>query len=292
MNRLGVIAAFLSAAICAGPVCASTFVEVTKTCPVGGGKFKFPEQMSSTSWGTLPDGMTLGTGPNPYRLPQCPKNGLVMYRDFDRATIARLAPIIASAEYQSARVTETPYYLAYWLATKLGDEDRAWLLLAAGWEAKNADPVSPRALRYADEFVTLVATMPVNDRAFESIALRARAANALRERGHFAAAEALRASIKIAPDAGGTAANAVDNRTGWTTFLASLAAPIAREDTSRAPIDMIGEREAAARCVEPEEKPNPSRLAAAPLSAFEQSYCARPELAESIAQIRKWRRNE
>jgi len=289
MRRLGLIVALFSAAIWAGPAEASTFASVTETCPVGGEKFTYSAQVSSSSWGQLPDGMRLGTGPNPYRFAQCPTNGLVMYRDFDQATIAKLTPLVMSAEYQSLRKTETPYYLAYWLARKLGDPDPAWLLLAAGWEAKNIDAASARARRYAKEFVALVAGLPADDTSFTSIALRARAANALRELGDFAAAEAMRASIKVSPRAGGNDPDAAANRTGWTTFLASLAPPIARGDPSRDPIDLIGDREAAKRCVDADSGSDAGHAKVRALTAFEATYCTRPELAEMIAKMRTWR---
>lgn len=279
---IGAILAILSIAASA-PAAASTFFEVTKKCPVGGEKVKFFDQGSSTSWDALPDGMPSGSGPYPYHLPQCPKNGLVIYRDFDGPTVARLTPIVLGREYQALRAIETPYYLACWIARKLGDSDVAGLLIAAGWEAKNDDPESPRARRYADELIALVAAMPVDDSSFESIALRARAANALREKGDFAAAEALRSSIKIAQGAGGTSDDAADNRMGWAAFLTALSAPIARGDRSRAPIDMIGEREAAFRCLMPAV--NPGNVP--PLTEFETAYCARPELAEEVAALRE-----
>ncbi len=282
LRLIGAMLAVLAMAAPA-PAAASTFFEVIKKCPVGGEKFKFLDQGSSTSWGALPDGMPTGSGPYPYRLPQCPKNGLVIFRDFDGPTLARLTPVVLGAEYQALRATETPYYLAYWLARKLGDADVAGLLIAAGWEAKNDDPESPRARRYADELIALVAAMPVDGSSLESIALRARAANALREKGDFAAAEALRASIKIAPGAGGAGDDAADNRMGWAAFLTALSAPIARSDRSRAPIDMIGEREAATRCVTPGLYPSQ----VPPLTEFETAYCARPELAEMLATLRE-----
>ncbi len=281
------IAALLGAILAAGSSDASTFVPVVMTCAVGGEKFKFLDQASSTSWGQLPDGMRLGTGPNPGMLPQCPTNGLVMYREFDKATVEKLAPILAGVDYQALRATETPYYLAYWLAKRLGDDSQAWLLLAAGWEAKNVDPASPRARRYAEEFIALVAAMPIDDMSLDSIALRARAANALRERARFAEAEALRASIKVGADAGGTASVAADNRAGWRDFLAALAAPFARGDSARAPIDMIGDREAAYRCLEPMMKPEPGASPRTPLTAFEASFCARSDIAAAVAKLKK-----
>ena len=280
--RIIAIATIIALMFVSAPAIASTFSPVTKTCPVGGQKFRFMAQMSSTSWGQLPDGMPLGTGPYPTMLPQCPKNGLVMYRDFDAAAVTQLAVLVASPEYQALRATETPHYLAYWLARRLGDTDRlAWLLMAATWEAKNSADVDPRGKRYAEEFVALIRAAPVSSSNFESIALRARAANALRELGQFQEAETLRASIVIAPDAGGTDSDAAENREGWAQFLTLLAEPIARSDPGRGPIDMLGEREAMFRCMRAANQPGGEPVV--PLTPFETSFCARPEMVKAVA---------
>ena len=281
--RIFAIAPIMALMFATAPATASTFAPVTKTCPVGGQKFRFMEQMSSTSWGQLPDGMPLGTGPYPTVLPQCPKNGLGMYRDFDAAAVKQLAALVACTDYQALRTTETPHYLAYWLARQLGDTDQlAWLLMAATWEAKNSGEADPRAKRYAEEFVTLIRAAPVSASSFESIALRARSANALRELGRFSEAETLRASIVVPPNAGGTDSDAAENREGWTHFLSLLAAPIARSDPGRQPIDMLGEREAMFQCLRV-ANPQPDAGRVVPLTPFETSFCARPEMIKAIA---------
>ncbi len=279
------VAVALILAFGATPAAASTFAPVTKKCPVGGEKFKFMELMSISTYGQMPDGMPIGSGVFPTALPQCPKNGLVMYRDFDAAAVARLTPIVASEAYQAMRSTETPYYLAYRLATELGDESAVWLLLSATWEAKAAG-VTPQATRYMEEFVSLTGKMPVDAKSFDSIVARTRAADTLRELGRFADAETLRASITIAPDAGGADAEAGENRAGWAKVIASLQAPIARGDASRAPIDLIGNREASFRCVAPDIKPEGEEKPAPPLTAFETDYCARPEMAKAVVELR------
>jgi hypothetical protein len=77
-----VACAALSAVTFVTPLNASTYAEETVKCPVGGEKFKYMVLMSITQWGALPDGMPIGSGYFPTQPPQCPKNGLVMYRDF------------------------------------------------------------------------------------------------------------------------------------------------------------------------------------------------------------------
>ncbi|MEG3145396.1 hypothetical protein U1839_12110 [Sphingomonas sp. RT2P30] len=280
--RIAAVALLALVALGAAPAAASTYFPAEKTCPVGGEKFKVMALASISTFGALPDGMPIGSGMFPIALFQCPGNGLVMYRDFDAATVRRLAPIVAGAEYQVLRRTETPYYLAYRLALALGDAEPEWLLLSATWQAKNNNDLV-MARRYGEEFVARVAAMPVLATSFTSIALRARAANALRELGRFKDAEILRASIVIAADAGGTDEDASDNRKGWGEYLASLAAPIARGDAARDPIDMAAPREAGFRCVAPLRKKNPGP----PLSAFEAAYCARPEMASQLADLRR-----
>lgn len=278
-----------AALLLAAPLAASTYVEVEKICPIGGEKFKFMELMSISTFGQFADGMPFGSGRFPIDIPKCPGNGLVMYEDFDKAKLAALGPIVAGAEYQALQRKETVYFLAAWLAEKLGEQDRVnGLLLAATWEAKNAAPDGETARRYNQDFIARVAALPADPRSFESIALRARAANALRELGRFDEAEALRGSIAIAPDAGGAEADAADNRKGWQQYLDMLAPPIARRDASRWPIDMRDETSAASRCLETEEAAEPGRQVTA-LSPFETQYCAAPKLQGTIKRMRKAR---
>lgn len=278
----------------AGPVpaAASTYALVEKTCAVGGEKFQYSELVSYSTYGAMPDGMPFGSADFPIALPQCPGNGLVMYSDFDAARVKKLEPVVLGAEYQELRKTETPYFLAYRLAEQIGDSASVpWLLLSATWEAKNSDPGSGRARRYAETFVALVKAMPVDNAAFMSIALRARAANALRELGRFEEAEMLRTSIVIAPNAGGDARDAAGNRKGWQGYLSNLAAPIARRDGARQPIDMADVGTAAYRCLEPESSygitPRPAGTTPPPLSAFEVEYCKRSEIAAEVERFRK-----
>ncbi|HSX56090.1 MAG TPA: hypothetical protein VLG14_12380, partial [Sphingomonas sp.] len=69
MRVLSWVAAIL--ALLAVPAAASTYFMVRKVCPVGGQKFKFAELGSISTWGSLPDGMPMGSGEFPIALPQC-----------------------------------------------------------------------------------------------------------------------------------------------------------------------------------------------------------------------------
>lgn len=277
-----------AALLLATPLAASTYTEVEKTCPIGGKKFKFMELMSISTYGRMADGMPIGSGIFPIDLPKCPDNGLVMYKDFSKADLAVLKPVVASAEYQALQRKETVYFLAAWLAEKLGEQDQvAGLLLSATWEAKNQEPGGELARRYNEAFLARVAALPADNRSFESIGLRVRAANALRELGRFEEAEAMRAAIVIPADAGGTDPDAADNREGWKQYLGMMAAPIVRRDASRWPIDLRDEISAAGRCLE-KESAGPGQVVA-PLTPFETGYCADPKLRPAVDRMRKAR---
>jgi hypothetical protein len=274
-----------AALLLASPLAASTYFEVEKTCPVGGEKFKFMELGSISTFGYMPDGMPIGSGLFPIEPPVCPGNGLVMYREFDAAQVKQLEGVVAAPAYQALRKSETPLYLAYKLADALGDrETLPWLLLQASWQAKNAGAQGPLARRYNEEFAAYVRAQAADPASLESIALRARAANALRELGRFDEAEALRAAIVIGPEAGG--GKGAENRKGWRSYLDALAAPIARKDRGRTPIDLMNLREAAFRCMAKELND-----AAPPLTPFEAEYCKRGEVAKQVAEVRKLRGN-
>ncbi len=271
---------------------ASTYVPQKLKCPVGGKSFKYMALASITHWGRLPDGMPLGSGIFPTPPPKCPDNALVMYRDFTSAEIKSLNAFVNSDGYRALITSsETTYYLAWRTAKHLGDADAVWLLLQASWEAKNIDPESERAKRYNSEFAEAASQAPKTPVSFEAIALQMRRANALRELGRFEAAEAARIAISIPDSLGGNEEDANANRKGWRDTIAALGAVIARRDPSRTPIDMMGSREAASRCLEAEFAKKQKMSPPPPLTAFEQGWCARPELAEDLNRLREYLAN-
>jgi hypothetical protein len=261
------------------------YANTPMTCPVGGEKFSALTLAHYSTFGSLPDGQPIGSVEFPTPLAECPGNGLVVYEEFSPAAVAKLGPLVASGAYKALRGTETSYYRAAWLAKSLDNpRQAAWLLLSATWEAKNAEPVGARAARYNAEFVEMVRALPFDSKDFESIALRSRAANALRELGRFDQAATLRASIEIDPAAGG--AKGAENRKGWRGYLDALAAPIARRDPARYPIDLRG-KQGAYRCLEADlARKRAQSPAPPPLSAFEAEYCQGPALAEAVERLR------
>ena len=149
-------------------------------CPVGGETFTFIGYASYSRWGSLPDGQPIGSAPFPIAIPQCPTNGLPIFDEFDEPTIARLATLVNGPEFRAlVAAGETQRYRAQWLMARLGrpEIDRTWVLLNAGWEAKNAGDAA-RARRYGEEYVAAAAALPGD--GLDVHGLKARRANALR----------------------------------------------------------------------------------------------------------------
>lgn len=171
---------------------ATTFAPVSRTCPIGGEKFKSSEMMSNSYFGERPDGKPYSPMPvSP--IPECPKNGFLLFdEDFSKPEIATLTAIVDSNEYQTMRNTETPYYRAWWLLSHSGRNNRiaeASLLLRASWET---DEMPDRKRRYQAAFVSATtALVPGEAQDTRWFWLNLRASNALRELGDFDAASAL-----------------------------------------------------------------------------------------------------
>ena len=180
---------FLAAAVAAlgSPAAGAvpeTPVTETMTCPLGGGSFPFAPTASHTTTGERPDGKPYGSAAFPQPLPECPDNGLVLYKDYTAAEVAKLEPIVASEAYQALRKEDTPYYRAYWLMKVMGlaPERYLWPLLQASWEAE-AKPELRK--RYLTELAEASAVVPARPGDLNWIGMEGRAINALRELGRF-----------------------------------------------------------------------------------------------------------
>src|SRR5688572_27842117 len=155
----------LAAALAAAPLIpASAGTPVTKDmiCPIGGAAFQFTTTGSYTSFGTRPDGKPYGSWTFPLALPECPDNGLVLYKEYTPEEVAKLEPLVASDAYQALRKEDTPYYRAYWLmkAMDLGPERYLWALLQAGWEAEARPDLRKRYLAELAEASAAVPARP------------------------------------------------------------------------------------------------------------------------------------
>ncbi len=145
-----------------GAALAGIPTEEEMTCPVGGESFTITGTMSCTSFGPAFLSMAPRTSCDfVTKLPQCPSNGLPLYRDFTADEIGVLEGLVESADYQAVRAGHSRFYLAWWVAQELGDDDPArefFLLLQGLWwdtETAMADPEHLAALR-----AELEATIP------------------------------------------------------------------------------------------------------------------------------------
>lgn len=165
---------------------ATTYAPVLRTCPIGGEKFEGYEMMSNSYFGERPDGKPYS--PTPVRpIPECPKNGFVIFdKALTPAELARLTPLIETAEYRALREAETQYYRAWWLLSRSGRNDaylEAEFLLTASWES---DEEPDRKVRYQTAFVAAASSLVRDSNNSENwFWLNLRAANALRELGRF-----------------------------------------------------------------------------------------------------------
>ena len=267
MRKLILAPALAALLIPAVPAVAAP-VSRAMTCPIGGEKFQFTTVESIVSWGERPDGKPYGSFP--LELPECPKNGLVLYKDYEPQEIAKLEPLIASDAYQALRKEDVAFYRAYWLMGQMGvpTGPRLIALQRAIWAADAKPQVRAR---YLGEFVTETAKLPRKPEDVNWVGMEGRAINALRELGRFDEAAARLAKLPLSalavaePKATdrSAAANQARARRNWLGYLQSLKTVIARKDASAEPFDMLPKREWTGRCIDGRD-----------LSETQQAYCA------------------
>lgn len=247
------------------------------TCPVGGQRFTATTTLTYSVLGRRPDGKPYSEVSFPRPLPVCPENGLVMFSTFTTEESEQLAKWIATPTYQAMRTTESPFYRAYWLATKIGrpTADAIELLLPAIWSAKDEDRDTsrrPHARRYQKVLVDAVAAAPADVSLDDRVWLQDQAANALREMGDFADAERMRARAEQALPR--------ITRPALADYTRKLKDAIARRDDGDEPLDMIPDVEAALICEERHPK-----------GRFSRDFCAKPEIAGIYATKRRIERD-
>jgi len=252
------------------------------TCPIGGGSFKFEAVAPPVVVGERPDGRPIGSIKFPLTLPECPENGLVLYKEYDSAEVAKLEPLVASEAYRELRKSETQYYRAYWLMREMGvGPDRyLWALLQASWEAEGRPELRKR---YLEEFVEASAKVPERPADLAWIGMEGRAINALRELGRFDEAlarldkvplAALEAPAAAAAAESAEAAARARTRRGWRTFFTAIRPVIERRDSSAEPLDLLPRSVAAGRCIDE----------AGTLDETGRAFCEKE--AEAIAAVR------
>lgn len=253
MPKLFLAAAVAAIALAAGPVSAGMPVTEEMTCPIGGGKFSFTTTASYSTYGERPDGKPYGSWTFPLALPECPDNGLVLYKEYTPEEVAKLEPLVASEAYQALRKEDTPYYRAYWLmkAMELGPDRYLWALLQASWEAQDKPELRKR---YLAELVQASATVTPRPADLNWIGMEGRAINALRELGRFDEASARLAELPLAElEAAGDTPEAKSRR-GWHAFFTAIKPAIERKDSSIEPLDMLPRSVAFGRCIDQSDK--------------------------------------
>jgi hypothetical protein len=258
MTRSLLLASFASLAVAAPATAATPTMKRAMTCPIGGEAFDYQQPLSSAALGQRPDGKPYGPAASPASLPECPGNGLVLYKDYTADEAKTLAPLIASEDYQALRKTDTQYYRAYWLMRQMGvgPEDYLWALLQASWEAEGKPELRTR---YLSELAEQSAKVTPNPADMDWIGMEARSIDALRELGRFDEAAARLAKVPLArldvpvPEGKGAADAAVKEakaKREWLGFFQKLQTAIARKDSSMEPFDLIPRSIALGYCID------------------------------------------
>jgi hypothetical protein len=261
------------------------------TCPIGGGTLSFTPVAPPVVQGERPDGRPYGNVKFPLALPECPDNGLVLYKEYDSGETAKLEPLVGSAPYKALRKEETQYYRAYWLMRELGEpaERYLWALLQASWEAEGRPELRKR---YLTELAEASAKVPPRPADLNWIGMEGRAINALRELGRFE--EALARLDKVPVTSLDTLSDATAQsraRRGWRAFFTAIRPVIERKDSSLEPLDLLPRSIAYGRCLEaPAKLDGPGRAfcekEAAAVAALKAS---RDKLAKEAETLRRSR---
>jgi len=126
---------FFWPAVCAFAVTSST---TESTCPLDGLKFTQSLPISGTALGMMLDFRQTGAIASPWPQAECPKDGLVLYKEFTPEEVRVLAGYVPSDAYQVLRQRQAQYWRIAHLQKALGAplEERAPTLLKATWEAR------------------------------------------------------------------------------------------------------------------------------------------------------------
>lgn len=217
-------------------------VVIRKTCPIGGEQFDFTTTASYSTFGARLDGKPYGSWSFPLALPECPGNGLILYKeDFSADELTRLGALIVRPEFAAMRGSETSYYRLAWLLREMGEpvEGQLWMLTQATWQD---DAGSARRNRYLAELNQRIEAAPSGAGTAAGLAWRARSVNALRELGRFDEASALLAATRTVAAAAGADENERQNWAGWTRHLDLLRRLVARGDSSLEPPEAMQDR--------------------------------------------------
>jgi hypothetical protein len=262
----------------------------TLSCPIGGASFQFSPAPAPAALVERPDGRPYGKARFPQALPECPDNGLVLYKEYEADEVARLKPLVKSEAYQGLRKSDTQYYRAYWLMREMGVAPERYLLalLRAGWEAEEQPELRRR---YLAELADESAKLRARSTDLNWIGMEGRAINALRELGRFDEASERLAKVPLKSlEASGATAEAKTKR-GWLTYFGALKTAIARKDSAIEPLDMLPRAVAVGRCLDQGDKLDaPSKaFCERETAAIEELRAARAKFAADEAALARSR---
>jgi len=247
----------LMSSLASTPVMAGTPYQEDMICPIGGEKFKHTSTGSYSTFGARPDGKPYGSWIFPMPIPVCPSNLLPIYGKFTPGEIAKLEPLVRSAEYRAMAAANKPYFNAAWLMERSGakPEAIAWMIVQASWEADD----QPQLKRtYQEAYVARIRALPDTGDASDWLFYQVRAANGLRELSRFDEAAAMIATLHPRARALVTAAKAdplknkdkdqLEKAEYLVRFLDKLAETSAARNPSSEPVTMLDPRSAKSMC--------------------------------------------
>jgi hypothetical protein len=149
LRRVARYAMVLGALVLSSASGAHTTMRGDYVCPIGGEKFSQYVDSSGSSFGMGLDFKPWGPIVAPFRVPECPGNKFVMYRqDYPPALLEKLEAFVASPAYPR----DSPqYYRIYAMQKHLGEpvDRQFWTLVQVTWN--NYGPQG----RYAREAIEL-----------------------------------------------------------------------------------------------------------------------------------------
>ena len=145
---------------------ALTTAEEDFVCPLDGTTSQRTVVMSYTVFDMRLDFRPVGALMSPPPIAVCRSNGFVLYQeDFTEDQLVQLREIVASDEYKSLRAENGDWFMAGYLAERMGmaPAETHWMYLYAAWADEESDPArSERYLSLAFERFVLAerATAP------------------------------------------------------------------------------------------------------------------------------------
>lgn len=256
------------------------------TCPIGGTAFQYAPPAPVPALGERPDGKPYGAA-GPVPLPECPDNGLVLYKDYSKEEVAKLEPLVASEAYQALRKQDVQYYRAYWLMKQMGvgPETYLFVLLQASWQADDRPDLRKR---YLAELAEESAKVPARPADLNWIGMEGRAIDALRELGRFDEALARLDKVPLtaleaaapAPEDQSAKARAARVRRAWLHYFQQMRTVVARKDSSLEPFELLPRSVSLGRCLD----------GAAALADAQKAFCEGEQAA--VDQLRAARAKE